>query len=71
MANTYVSPEDRKADPPYHEISANGDATAIPGFDKEKALAHAEMTAFTLEYRWYHDPGDDPFVNLPSETAAA
>lgn len=65
LSNTYVSPEDRKANPAPQEASEKEDATAIPGFDKEKALGHAHFVAFGLEYRWQSDPTDDPFVNVP------
>lgn len=65
LAKTYVAPEDRKANASPQEASAQGDATVIPGFDKEKALKHAHFVAFSVEYRWHSDPGDDPFVDLP------
>ena len=65
LSNTYVSLEDRKASPTSQKASAKGDATAIIGFDKEKALEHAHFIAFELEYRWQSDPADDPFVGLP------
>lgn len=68
LSNTYVSPEDRKANLTPQQASAKGDATAIPGFDKEKALGHAHSIAFGLEYRWHSDPADDPFVDLPRST---
>ncbi|CAF9930334.1 MAG: hypothetical protein ALECFALPRED_004581 [Alectoria fallacina] len=68
LSNTYVSPEDRKANPTPQKASANGDATAIPGFNKEKALRHAHSVAYSLEYRWHSDPADDPFVDLPQST---
>jgi len=72
LANTYVAPEDRKAAPtPLKKASAKGDATAIPGFDKEKALGHARFVAFGLEYRWHSDPADDPFVDLPRSSTDA
>ena len=63
LANTYVSPENRKANPALQEVSEKGDATAIPGFDREKALGHARFVAFGLEYRWHEDAADDPFVD--------
>jgi hypothetical protein len=71
LANTYVAPEDRKAKPTpqQQKASAKGDATAIPGFDKEKALGHARFVAFGLEYRWHSDPADDPFVDLPPQSS--
>ncbi|KAL8719385.1 MAG: hypothetical protein Q9225_003615 [Loekoesia sp. 1 TL-2023] len=65
LANTYVAPEDRKANPTPQKASAKGDATDIPGFNKEKALGHAQFVAFSIEYRWHSDPTDDPFVDLP------
>lgn len=65
LSNTYISPEDRKANPTPQNASAKGDGTAIPGFDKEKALGHAHFVAFRLEHRWHSDPADDPFVDLP------
>lgn len=65
LAKTYVAPEDRKANTSPQEASTQGDATVIPGFDKEKALNHAHSVAFGVEYRWHSDPGDDPFVGLP------
>ena len=65
LSNTYVSLEDRRASPATQKASANGDATAIIGFDKEKALEHAHFVAFMIEYRWHSDPTDDPFVSLP------
>ncbi|PYH43119.1 DJ-1/PfpI family protein [Aspergillus saccharolyticus JOP 1030-1] len=65
LANTYVAPEDRKANPAPQKASAAGDETPIPGFNKEKALGFAHFTAFGLEYRWHEDPADDPFVDLP------
>ncbi|MCJ1475046.1 hypothetical protein MMC13_003706 [Lambiella insularis] len=68
LSKTYVSPEDRKANLTPQQASAKGDATAIPGFDKEKALEHAHSIAFGLEYRWHSDPADDPFVDLPRST---
>lgn len=71
MANTYVAPEDRKANPSPQIANAKGDATVIPGFSKEKALAHAHFTAFGLEYRWHSDPTDDPFVDLPTTSHIA
>ena len=68
ISNTWVSPEDRKANPTPQQASAEGDATAIPGFNKEKALGHAHFVAFGLEYRWHMDPADDPFVDSPKGT---
>lgn len=68
LSNTYVSPEDRKANPTPQKASVKGDATVIPGFNKGKALEHAQFIAFGLEYRWHSDPTDDPFVNLPQST---
>ena len=68
LSNSYVSPEDRKANPTPQKASAKGDATAIPGFNKDKALGHAYFIAFGLEYRWHSDPADDPFVDLPQST---
>ncbi|MCJ1387247.1 hypothetical protein MMC18_000087 [Xylographa bjoerkii] len=68
LSNTYVAPEDRKANPSPQEVSTKGDATAIPGFDREQALGHAHFIAFGLEYRWHSDPTDDPFVDLPQST---
>ena len=68
LSNTYVSPEDRKANPLSQETSTTGDATVIPGFNKEKALGHAHFIAFGIEYRWHSDPADDPFVDLPQST---
>ena len=68
LSNTYVSPEDREANPAAQEASVKGDATAIPGFDKEKASAYARSTAAYLEYRWNSDPDDDPFANPPQST---
>lgn len=65
LSNTYVSPEDRQANPTPPKASAKRAATAIPGFNKEKALEHANSIAFGLEYRWHSDPADDPFVDLP------
>ena len=65
LSNTYVSLENRRASPTTQKASAMGDATAIIGFDKEKALEHAHFIAFELEYRWHTDPADDPFVGLP------
>lgn len=65
LSNTYVSPEDREANSAPQNASAKGDATAIPGFDKEKALEYAQLIAFGLEYRWHSDPTDDPFVDTP------
>ena len=62
LSNTYVSPEDRKANPTPQISSAEGDATVIPGFSKEKALEKAHHVAYGLEYRWQSDPADDPFV---------
>ncbi|KAL8835902.1 MAG: hypothetical protein Q9170_003129 [Blastenia crenularia] len=63
LANTYVAPEDR-VDGPVKAIkgaSGKGDVNRIPGFDEKKALEHAHYVAWTLEYRWHKDPGDDPF----------
>ena len=68
LSNTYVSPEDRQANPTPQKASAKGDATAIPGFNREKAVGHAHVVAFGLEYRWHSDPTDDPFVDLPQST---
>lgn len=68
LSNTFVSPEDRKANPTTQKASAEGDAIAIPGFNKEKALEHAHFIAFGLEYRWHSDPTDDPFVALPQSS---
>ena len=65
LSNTYVSLEDRRASPTTQKASAKGDATAIVGFDKGKALEHAHFIAFELEYRWHPDPADDPFVGPP------
>ena len=65
LANTYVCPADREASATPQEVSAKGDATAIPGYNKDKALEHARSVAFHLEYRWHTDPTDDPFVELP------
>ena len=71
LSNTYVSPEDREANPaPLSKSRAKGDATAIPGFNKEKALEHAHSVAYNLEYRWHSDPADDPFVDAPQSTNA-
>ncbi len=44
LSDTYVSPEDHKANPTPQKASAKGDATAIPGFNKEKALGYAWNT---------------------------
>ena len=63
LSNTFVAPEDRKVNPAPQKGSADGDATAIPGFDKEKALKYAHSVAYKLEYRWHSDPTDDPFVD--------
>ena len=63
LSNTYVSPKDREANPAPKKVSGKGDATAIPGFDKEKALEYAHKVAYNIEYRWHSDPSDDPFVN--------
>lgn len=68
LSNTYVSPEDRQYNPTSQKASVKGDATAIPGFNKEKALGHAHFIAFGLEYRWHSDAADDPFVDLPQST---
>ena len=57
ISNTYVAPEDRKAE------LAEGFATAIPGFDRQKALDHANHVARRLEYRWNSDPTDDSFAS--------
>lgn len=65
LSNTYVSSEDRKANPAPQKASAEGDATAIPGFNKEKALGYAHSLAYVLEYGWHEDPADDPFVDPP------
>ena len=65
ISNTYVSLEDRRASPAVQKAGAKDDATAIIGFDKEKALEHAHFIASELEYRWHSDPADDPFVRLP------
>ncbi|KAI4264513.1 MAG: hypothetical protein L6R42_000378 [Xanthoria sp. 1 TBL-2021] len=70
LSNTYTAPEDRKANPSPQKASANGDATAIPGFSKAKALTYANMTAFELEYRWHQDPSDDPYVEPLSSNNA-
>ncbi|XBQ93240.1 hypothetical protein V6000_008712 [Aspergillus fumigatus] len=70
LASTYVAPEDRQAHPEAQKASLQGDETPIPGFNKEKALRHAHFIAFGLEYRWHSDPADDPFVDLPEQTAA-
>lgn len=69
LSTTYVPPEDRMANPALQEASEKGDATAVPGFDKEKALGHARSVAFGLEYRWHSDPADDPFVDGPQSTS--
>lgn len=64
LATTYVSPEDRKLDPATtQKANAKGEAVAIPGFDKKKALEYARGVAYTIEYRWHEDPADDPFVD--------
>lgn len=70
LANTYVAPEDRKANLTPQKASPKGDATAIPGFDKEKALKHARDIAWGLEYRWHSDPADDPFADMHRSTNA-
>ncbi len=67
LSNTYVSPEHRTTNTA-QTASARGDAAAIPGFNKDKALAHAHFVAFGLEYRWHSDPADDPFVDAPQST---
>ena len=67
LSNTYVFPEDRKLSYSLQKASARGDATAIPGYDREKALAFAHSIAFGLEYRWL-DATDDPFADLPQST---
>lgn len=46
LSNTYVSPEDRKANPTQQKASVKGDATSITGFNKDKALGHAHFIAF-------------------------
>lgn len=71
LANTYVAPEDRQAHPEAQDVSVQGDAMPIPGFNKEKALEFANFVAFELEYRWHSDPADDPFVDIPSAGGAA
>ncbi|KAL8926992.1 MAG: hypothetical protein Q9208_002537 [Pyrenodesmia sp. 3 TL-2023] len=58
IANTYVAPEDRKAE---HAWERGAWGMGIPGFDKEKALGYARSVAFNLEYRLHEDPTDDPF----------
>ena len=68
LSSTYVSPEDREANPAPQEASAKGDATAIPGYDKEKASGYARLIASGLEYRWHSDPADDPFADSPQST---
>ena len=68
LSNTYVSAEDRKANQTRQKASVEGDATAIPGFNKEKAMGHAQFIAFGLEYQWHSDPAKDPFVDLPQST---
>ncbi|MCJ1382082.1 hypothetical protein MMC17_005194 [Xylographa soralifera] len=71
LSNTYVVPEDREANPTIQKADAKGDATAIPGFNKEEALGHAHFVAFSLEYRWHSDPADDPFVDLPQSISSS
>ncbi|EAW12215.1 DJ-1/PfpI family protein [Aspergillus clavatus NRRL 1] len=71
LANTYVAPEDRQAHPERQKASEVGDASPIPGFNKEKALKYTHFTAFGLEYRWHSDPADDPFVDLPTTNGHA
>ncbi|KAI4169803.1 MAG: hypothetical protein LQ343_005452 [Gyalolechia ehrenbergii] len=78
LSTTYVAPANRSPSPlslqetgaEQESFSRNkarerGDATSIPGYDKEKALEHAHHVAYTLEYRWHEDPADDPFVKWP------
>lgn len=70
LSNTYVSPEDRKTLGPRQKLGENGDATDIPGFNRDKALEYAHSVAFGLEYRWHSDPTDDPFVDMPQSNNA-
>ena len=70
LSNTYVSPEDRKNLGSRQKLDDKGDATDIPGFNRNKALEHAHSVAFGLEYRWHSDPTDDPFVDMPQSTNA-
>ncbi|KAL9595540.1 MAG: hypothetical protein Q9219_006397 [cf. Caloplaca sp. 3 TL-2023] len=76
IANTYVAPEDRKVDhstSTEHDVErrAKGEAIAIKGFNKQKALAHAQQVAYRLEYRWHPDPTDDPFSEQPHSTSGS
>ncbi|MCJ1438109.1 hypothetical protein MMC27_007496 [Xylographa pallens] len=71
LSNTFVSPEDRKANPTIQRADANGNATAVPGFNKERALGHARFVAISIEYQWHPDPADDPFVDLPQSSSGS
>ncbi|KAL9615924.1 MAG: hypothetical protein Q9160_009150 [Pyrenula sp. 1 TL-2023] len=66
VANTFVAPENRKADEWSSSNTSNGGCTkAISDFDREKALKHARLIASSIEYKWDEDPTNDPFADLP------
>lgn len=67
LANTYLAANDRSSES--QKANTDGDATQIPGFNKERALEYARSIAWRLEYRWNDDPDDDPFLGPTQKPA--